>query len=242
VRSLLCFILATAVLAGILQGQAPTVDGTRLRAGVDSLFIYAINGKDTTATGRVRDELSVIRDGAEERLLRVYASTDAVLGSRLDTIVDRRTDLAPRYHHSQSSSGTEVVQFSDRAAVGYARLASGDSVGIRAALPEGAINGSTFDLFLRSSDLHIGKRVSVTAFTANARSLVPLEAKVVGEDVVSGEHCWRAEAAFGGTAVHFWIGKTSKRLHQQLMFIRPDFQILFRSTPLGQKGPGRRAA
>jgi hypothetical protein len=228
--------------ADVVKGQAPTVDGSRLRVGVDSLFIYAINGKDTTATGRVRDELSVVRQGAEERLLRVYASTDAILGNRLDSIIDRRADLAPRYHHSQTSSGAELVQFTDRAAVGYARLASGDSVGIRATLPERAINGSSFDLFLRSSELHLGERVSVTAFSANGRSLVPLEAKVVGEDVVSGERCWRAEAAFGGTAVHFWIGKTSKRLHQQVMFIRPEFKILFRSTPRGQKGPGRRAA
>jgi hypothetical protein len=242
VRSLLCVILATATSPGAVQGQARPGDGTRLRAGIDSLFIYTINGNDTAATGRVRDELSVIKEGTEERLLRVYASTDAILGSRLDTIVDRRADLVPRYHHSQTSSGSELVRFTGRAAVGYARLASGDSVGIRAALPEGTINGSSFDLFLRSSDLRIGKRVSVTAFEANSRSLVPLDAKVTGEDVVSGEPCWRAEAAFGGTAVHFWIGKTSKRLHQQLMFIRPDFQILFRSTPHVQKRPGRRAA
>ena len=241
-RSLLCLILAAAILAGSAQGQDATADGTRLRLGIDSLFIYAINGKDTTATGRVKDELSVIREGTEERLLRVYASTDAILGSRLDTIIDRRTDLAPRYHHSQTSSGSELVRFTGRAAVGYARLASGDSVSIQSALPEGAINGSSFDLFLRSSELHLGRRLSVTAFAPNGRSVVPLEAKIAGEEVVSGERCWRAEAVFGGTAVHFWVGQTSRRLHQQLMFIRPDFRILFRSTPHIRKGPGRRAA
>jgi hypothetical protein len=241
-RSLLCIIIALGIVPAALYGQAKPVDGTRLRVGIDSLFVYTIKGKDTTATGRVRDELSIVREGPEERLRRVYASTDAILGTRLDTIVDRRVDLAPRYHHSQSSSGSERVRFANQVASGYARLASGDSIGIQATLPEGAINGSSFDLFLRSSELHTGQKLTVTGFEASGRSLVPLDAKVAGGGVVSGEPCWRAEAVFGGMAVHFWIGKTSRRLHQQVMFIRPDFQILFRSTPQAPKGSGRRAA
>jgi hypothetical protein len=206
------------------------------------LFIYAIRGTDTTATGRVRDELLVKQEGPEEHLVRVYASTDAILGTRLDTIIDRQTDLAPRYHHSRSSSGSELVRFSAGKATGYAHLASGDSVEIHATLPAGAINGSSFDLYLRSADLKVGSKLSVKGFQASGRTTVPLEARIAGLEKVSGELCWRAEAVFGGMAVHFWIGTRSRRLHQQVMFIRPDFQILFRSTPKAQEGPGRRAA
>jgi hypothetical protein len=241
VRLCLWLISATAAFPLDLWAQTSRPDGSRLRLGVDSLFVYTIRGRDTTATGRVRDELSIVRDGAEERLLRVYASTDAILGARLDTIIDRRGDLAPRYHHSQTESGAELVQYTAQTAVGYARLASGDSVAIRVALPAQVINGSSFDLFLRASDLHAGQQLSVTGFAASGRSLVPLEAKVTGEDLISGERCWRAEVVFGGMAVHFWVGRNSRRLHQQVMFIRPDLQILFRSTPQARRGKSQRA-
>jgi hypothetical protein len=239
---LLCWLLsATAAFPLALWAQASRPDGSRLRLGVDSLFVYTIRGRDTTATGHVRDELSIVRDGAEERLLRVYTSTDAILGARLDTIIDRRGDLAPRYQHSQSASGAEVVQYTGQAAVGYARLASGDSVAIRVALPAHVINGASFDLFLRASNLHAGQQLSVTGFAASGRILVPLEARVAGEDLVSGERCWRAEAVFGGMAVHFWVGQSSRRLHQQVMFLRPDFQLLFRSTPNARQSKSQRA-
>jgi hypothetical protein len=242
VRQLLWLLLAATVLPASAQGQRPAPSRTKLRAGVDSLFIYAIRGTDTTATGRVRDELQVRRVGAEEHLVRVYASTDAILGTRLDTIIDRQSDLDPRYHHSQSSSGSELIRFVGSEAKGYARLASGDSVRIQATMPAGAINGASFDLFLRSSDLQVGQTLIATGFEASGRAIVSLEARIAGEDQVSGEPCWRAEAVFGGMAVHFWIGKSSRRLHQQVMFIRPDFQILFRSTPSAREAPGRRAA
>jgi hypothetical protein len=242
VRLVFWLLLGVCALPGRGHGQAPTPSRIQLQPGVDSLFIYTIRGKDTTATGRVRDEILVRREGAEEHLVRVYASKDAILGTRLDTIIDRRADLAPRYHHSQSSSGSEVVRFSGDTATGYAHLASGDSVGIHVGLPAGAINGASFDLYLRSAELKVGSKLSVTGFEASGRTAVPLEARIAGMEEVSGEPCWRAEAVFGGMAVHFWIGTRSRRLHQQVMFIRPDLRILFRSTPNAQEGRGRRAA
>lgn len=240
--ALVRLFVAACLLPSSSHAQSRQQVSVPLQPGLDSLFVYAIRDKDTTLTGRVRDELLVRRSGSEEQLVRIYASTDAILGTRLDTIVDRRSDLAPRYHHSQSSSGSERVSFSGGTASGYAHLASGDSVKIQAILPAGAINGASFDLFLRSAGLAVGRKLSIAGFQAGSRTVAPLEARITAVEKVSGEPCWRAEAVFGGMAVHFWIGTRTRRLHQQVMFIRPDFRILFRSTPITPQSPQRRAA
>lgn len=215
-------------------------DGMQLRPGVDSLAMYLIRGTDTTQTGMLRDELTVLAPptpGAPERLQRVYVSVDRVFGSRVDTIVDARRDLQPITFRSVTDRGQETIDFRGGRATGWLRLSNADSVAVDVRLPAtGAFNASSFDLVLRAAPLRAGWTGTVPGFIATSRAVTDFQARVTGTEVVDGEPCWRVQAEFGGTPVTFWIGTTTRVLRQQVMQVRPDVQILFRH-PGGRTAP-----
>jgi hypothetical protein len=228
----------STVLPCTSAAQRPGPDGRLLRLGVDSLAIYLVRGADTTRTGTLRDELSLVRDGDLELLQRVYVSIDRVLGTRVDTLVDARTDLRPVRHRSHTGRAAESIDFAKGRATGWLRLSNGDSVPVDAAAE--AFNASSFDLVLRASPLHDGWEASIPAFLPNTRAVTPLRARVVGVEQVDAERCWRVQAEFAGTPVTFWIGQTSRALRQQSMQVGPDIRILFR--PITVSRPGGRAS
>lgn len=221
-----CYAIAVALPAQ--NPSRPDPDGTRLTVGTDSLAIYVIQGRDTTRTGILHDELRILRDGNRDVLRRVYQSTDQILGSRTDTITDGLRDLHPVQHRSYTDRGLERIDFIADRARGWMRLANGDSVAVESAVA-GAFNASSFDLVLRASSLKSGWHATVMAFASSARATLPLTARVIGDETIAGEVCWRVQAEFGGTPVTFWISQKSRRLMQQLMVLHPDMQILFRT-------------
>src|SRR6478609_2015217 len=90
-----------AVLGWTVSLQAQTVrgpqpDGRRLQLGSDTLEVFLVRQGQQVRTGIIVDKLDTVRADGETRLQRVYRRVDEVLGSGVDTLVDRFPDLAAR--------------------------------------------------------------------------------------------------------------------------------------------------
>lgn len=224
-------IVALTALPSVLLSQGATLDARQLTLGADTLAVYAIQGNDTTLTGLIIDDLALQTEGDRSLLVRTYRTQDRILGSRLDTLIDEFPHLAPVRHRSITDSGRERLDFAPGRVDGLLVLANGDSVLVDASLPSAAINASSFDIALRSSPLSPDWAAELPAFLANSRTVVALHARVAGVEKIGEALCWRVEAEFTGLPVTFWIDQTTRRICQQLMIIRPDFQILFAPRP-----------
>lgn len=230
-RAALLALLALPLLPVAASAQRPlAVDARRLPIGTDSLAIYYVNGTDTTRTGTLRDELRMVEEGGRLVVRRVYGTVDRLLGTRLDSLTDVAETLEPVHHRSWTDRGREALDFASGQATGWLWLANGDSVRVQTAIAAGVINASTFDLALRASDLREGWQAEIAAFLPSARSVAALRARVAGVDSIAGDPCWRVEAEFTGMPVTFWISQRSRALRQQVMRLRPDAAILFRSA------------
>jgi hypothetical protein len=229
------FVIGLALLlsAAPAAAQPTAVDGQRLTAGTDSLAIFFIQDGDTTRTGRLHDELAFLEEDGRRVLRRVYRTVDRILGTRVDTLVDLATTLAPVRHRSRTDRTREVLDFAAGQVTGWLWLANGDSVAVAEPVTAGTVNASAFDLVLRAADLRNGWSAEVSAFLPQVRATTALRARVTGVEEVAGEPCWRVEAEFTGMPVTFWIGQRSRALRQQVMQLRPDAAILFRHV-----GPG----
>ncbi|MGQ0713786.1 MAG: hypothetical protein ACT4PJ_08635 [Gemmatimonadaceae bacterium] len=86
------------------------------------------------------------------------------------------------------------LEFTRGAVNGWLGLANGDSVSIEAPLPATVYNSSSFDLVIRASPLGDRWRANVPAILANTRTVVPLNARVAGSDIIDGDDTWRVEA------------------------------------------------
>ena len=237
---LLTLVLSAGTPSLGAQGSesAPQPDGRLLRLGTDSLAIYLVRGTDTTRTGLVVDRLEVIEQDGRTLLQRAYHSTDDLLGSRIDTLVDVLRTLAPVRHRSRTPRSLEFLEFGSGTLKGWLRLANGDSVAVDVPLPATLYNSSSFDLVLRASPLSDAWRATVPALRPHTRTVVSLRAWVGGSDIIDGEATWRVEAEFTGLPVTFWIGKASRALRQQTMRIQPDVTILF--APPKAPSPAKR--
>jgi hypothetical protein len=234
-----CALIATLCHPTILAGQATNApvrpDGHKLRLGTDSFAVYLIRGADTTLTGSVIDALT--SDGP--RLIRVYISEDRVLGSRLDTIIDRLPDLTPIAYHSRSSQLIAHLAFDTAGASGWVRLVNGDSTPVQVPFDATVYNGATFDLIVRSSRLAPGLQLTVPSFLAGPNSVVPIHGAVSGSAVVDGHPCWVFAGDFATVPLTLWIDKSTRTLRRQLMQLRVDAAVLFTSPP--RNGARKRA-
>jgi hypothetical protein len=165
-------------------------------------------------------------DGRRQ-LFRVYRTEDRVLGSRLDSLTDDLVTLAPVRHRSRTNDGSQFLEFGTGRVTGTLHGPAGDSTMVDVQLDGGVFNSSSFDMVLRSAPLAEGWTTTVPAFLPSSRSILQLEARVVGVEIVHGERCWRVDADFDGMPVTFWITQDGRKLRQQMMRIRPDVSILF---------------
>jgi hypothetical protein len=229
----ICWLLCSHLYA---QERPLRPDGRRLTLGVDSLAVYLIRGPDTTRIGMIVDDLRQV----ETRLIRIYRSTDAVLGSRLDTIVDEWPGLRPLGHRSVSQQLVHRLEFDSASVTGWIRLANGDSSDVDQPLPPGSVNGASLDVLLRATDLQPGERFTVPAFLVHTRTVVPLRGRVDRSEDLAGQPCWVVVTDFGGMPVTFWIDQRSRRLRQQFLQVGADTGVLFKD-PGAAPGPPRRA-
>jgi hypothetical protein len=219
---------------------SPKPDGRVLRPGIDSLAIYLVDGTDTTRTGLAVDKLEVYEEGGRTLLRRVYESSDRLLGTSRDTLVDVLATLEPVRHRSRTSRSLEFLEFTPGAVKGWLRLANGDSVAVDAPLPARVYNSSSFDLVIRASPLSETWEATIPALLAHTRSVVSLRARVTGSEVIDDDPTWKVEAEFTGLPVTFWISKATRVLRQQAMVIRPDMTILF-AAPKAAGAPVKRS-
>jgi hypothetical protein len=228
IKFILPILCATGLTLGAQTVTPPKPDGKLLHAGTDSLAIYLVRGTDTTRTGTAVDELRAIDEGGRVVWQRVYRSTDRLLGTRVDTLVDVQSTLMPVRHRGESTTGRDYLDFGADSVKGWVtRMSQRDSLVVAAPLPATVYNGSSFDLVLRAAPLSDTWQATVPAFLSNTRSVVSLPARVDGTEIVGGEPTWRVKADFAGLPVTFWIGKSSRSLRRQAMQIRPDVVILF---------------
>jgi hypothetical protein len=208
--------------------RAQALDPARIAARTDTLEIVAVRGGDTVPVGILFDAISRGVYEGHQVLLRVYRSQSALLGSRVDTLIDAAESLQPLRIASRTVRGSDIVVFADGRASGYSLLANGDSVDIDVAIAQGVISGSSLDLAIRASELAADSRLGFQVFLPSTRSVSQMDARVAGAETVDGESCWRVDANFAGTPVSFWVGRDSYRLLRQVMTLRPDFQLVFR--------------
>ncbi|MFI5235899.1 MAG: hypothetical protein ACHQXA_09325 [Gemmatimonadales bacterium] len=236
-------LLVTLLLAGVARAASaqttaglPRVDGHRIPLQVDTFAVYLLRGRDTIRTGTVRDQ--VTSDGTN--LIRVYSTTDRILGSDLDTIIDRLDDLAPVAFRGRSAEFVARINFSATAATGSIHLVNGDSVQLDLVLPHPIYGGTSFDMVARAADLREGLKMTVPAFLVESRAIASLPGEVTGSAVIDGHDCWVFRGDFGTMPVTFWIDKRTRALRRQLMQMRIDMGILFTNGPL--KGARREPA
>lgn len=183
---LLLPLLASCAVAQSTPDPSMDIRPARLAVRSDSLAVYLIRGTDTTHTGLIRDELTVLDSGGRQLLRRVYWTEDRVLGARSDTIIDEFASLRPVSVRSRASSGLEFLEFAAGRVTGWLRLSNGDSVTIDGVIPTDVYHAGSFDLVLRSAPLSPTWTASVRSYLTSVRGVVPLTARVTGAERVDG--------------------------------------------------------
>jgi len=224
-------ITATGALAQTPAGPQP--DGRRLRLASDSLEVYVVRLGQPKRTGFLIDRLDTVRVDGETMLRRIHRTTDAVLGSSVDTLVHALATLQPRSVRSHSDRGTERLDWQTSRVVGVVEEPDSPVRSIDSPLPKGWYSGASFDLILRACPLADGYGVAVPTFSGREGSHV-MTARVAGSEELEGHgDTWRIEADVAGLPVTFWISKTSRRLVRQIMHVSPVLEIMVVVPPGG---------
>jgi hypothetical protein len=225
----LILLVATATSA-VAQSQAgPQPDGRRLRLASDSLEVYVVRLGQVQRTGYLVDRLDTLRVGGETVLRRIYRTTDAVLGSSVDTLIDVLSTLQPRSVRTRSDKIAERLDWQTSRVVGVVEETDKPSRSVESPFPGGWYSSASFDLILRASPLADGYGVAVPSFSGREGSRV-LTAKVTGSEGADLGDVWVVDADFAGVPVTFWISKATRRLVRQVMYVAPGTQIMFLAT------------
>ncbi len=233
----------TALLRVIGEPTGLSAQATAIRPGVDTLTVWLIRGRDTTLSGRIIDDLSIVPDSTGDRFVRAYTTASVVLGSRTDTIVDWVDGLRPARMVTVYGDSVYRLDFRPGRLSGDLRLGTGIRRSIDIALPTPAINGSSFDLFLRGSLLRIGDSLHAVAFTPNVfGGVVRLSARIDGEEEVAGRLAWRVIGVFPpGMRTTFWIDQRTREMVQQRMELPGGIELLIDHRVPRHAVPPRRA-
>lgn len=208
----------------------PTPDADRLRCGIDSLAVSLLREGSRQRTGIIVDECRVSGTGNTRLMTRIYRTTDAVLGNRLDTIVDVWRSLEPRRYRSRSSREVVQLDWAEGRLRGTIQTQGQPAATVDEAAKAGVYNSASFDVIVRASPLAAGYSLALPAFVPG-RGIATLTAKVVGDESVDGQSAWRVDADFSGLAVTFWIAKQSRQLLKQVIHAAPGADIEFVALP-----------
>jgi hypothetical protein len=220
-------LIVTSLVAAVTELEAQ--DGRNIRVGRDSFVVSLVRGGDTVRTGWSTDEIVVQRQGDDEVLMRVFTTQDQVLGSRTDTIRDRRSDLSPITYSSRGDRGEVFVVFSPGRATGWLRDMRGDSTVLSIDAAGTVINAASFDLVVRSSSLAAGYTASWQGVVPQSRAVATLTARVAGSESIDGELCWRVEANMGASAPTFWISQQTRKMRLMSLQAAPGVTLLLRA-------------
>jgi hypothetical protein len=225
------FFLALLGCTASLQAQSihePQPDGRRLQLGTDSLEVFVVRQGQQQRTGTILDRLDTVRVNGELRFHRVYRRVDLVLGTGVDTLVDRYPDLAPRTVRSWSDDGgTETTVWRAGRVTGVLEQPNKPQRSIDTTVAASVYSSASFDLILRASPLAEGYEVAVPAYSGR-QGAKNLTAKVVATEMIAGfGDTWRVDANFGGLSVTYWIAKTSRRVVRRIVRVTPETELLF---------------
>lgn len=224
--------LAFVMIASTSPAQAPTppnVDPAKLSCRTDTLAIFLVRQGVRQQTGTVIDECHPEGSGAARVRMRIYISRDAVLGNRVDTVIDSWTSLEPRSYHSVASHEIVRLDWLGSHLRGRIETEGKAPVAVDEQLRSRVYNGASFDTMIEASPLAANYAVEIPAYVPG-RGVVTLTAKVVGEEMIDGQASWRVDADFTGLAVTFWIAKSSRRLLKQVLHAAPGTDIEFIAT------------
>lgn len=218
----ICLSIITLGVPLALEAQLarPTPNTALLHCGApDTLEVYLVHGPNRRRTGLVVDQCQIASNTTDPTVTRVYRSEDALLGNRLDTIVDAWTSLSPRKYHSHSSSETVQLDWEGTRLRGITKANDKPSLtAVDEEFRQDAYDGASLDLILRASPLAPNYTVAVPVYV-ETRGIITVTAKVAAEEIVDGHPSWRVDADFGGMPVSFWIAKDTRQLVKQVMHI-----------------------
>jgi hypothetical protein len=197
---------------------------------VDSLEIYVIRQGNRRRTGSIVDECRTTGADDARLMTRIYRTTAAVLGNRLDTIVDAWGSLQPRSYHSRSSHEVVQLDWSAGRLRGKVQSEGKPSATVDEDSKAGMYNSASFDVILRASPLAANYSLAVPAYVPGS-GVATLTARVVGEEAIDGQSAWRIDADFTGLSVTFWIAKNTRQLLKQVMHVAPGTDIEFVVPP-----------
>ena len=237
--ALAALLLAGAVSSTVRAQQAVRPRPDILQPGTDTLYQYLIRGVDTAFVGTVVDVMERTTLNERAVIRRIYSGESRLSGASRDTLIDDATTLRPVRSASYSSRAIERVEYSHDRAVGWIHQPNGDSLRIDVPVPPQVYSASSFDMVLRASELDDGWSATVPAFVASSRVVVPMTARVIGEERIDDWECWRVDAEFMGMPVTFWIERNSRRLCRQEM--RPEAGISLLFTRRAPRAPRRGA-
>lgn len=222
------------------QAVAPL---TPIAAGTDTFTVWMVRGRDTLPVGRVIDAITFVHDTAGLLVHRVYRSEVAGSVMRVDTMVDRLDGFRPiRAAAVIADTGVSAISFANHRVVGTIYTPLGRRREIDLAFPDGAVQGASFDLILRSQLLTTGDTVRRVVFapvvTAFTRSMVVVE----GSEVVGDRRTWRLRGTASGAVATFWVDQSTRALVRQAIVMPGGATLLFdRRAPI-RPLPVRRAS
>lgn len=236
--------MSTTLCSVLAATTGLSAQATAIRPGVDTMTIWLIRGTDTTLSGQIIDQLSIVDDSTGDRIVRTYTTSSVVIGSRTDTIIDRVDGLHPERAVTVYGDSIYRLDFQPGRLSGDLRLGTGVRQPIDIALPSPVINASSFDLLLRGSLLRIGDSLHAIAFTPNVfGGVARLSARIDGEEEVAGRLVWRVIGVFPpGMRTTFWIDQRTREMVQQRMELPGGIELLIDHRVPRQTAPLRRAA
>jgi hypothetical protein len=225
-RTTILTTLAAVDSVSAQRGDRPTPDADRLRCGIDSLAVSLLRQGSRQRTGIIVDECRSSGTGNARLMTRIYRTTDAALGDRLDTIVDVWSSLAPRSYRSRTSREVVQLDWTQGRLRGNIQTDGKAASTVNEDATAGVYNSASFDVILRASPLATGYALALPAYVPG-RGIATLTANVVGDEPVDGQSSWRVDADFSGLAVTFWIAKNSRQLLKQVIHVAPGIDIEF---------------
>ena len=226
----LIFLALIATGAQAQTRSVPQPDGRLLRLGTDSLDVYIVRFGKAERTGFLVERLDTVRVDGETRLRRVIRTSDTVLGSGVDTLINVWQTLEPRSVRTRSDRGNESLDWKPTRVRGVVEELDKPARSVDSAVPKGWHSSASFDLILRASPLAEGYEVAVPSFSGLDGSRV-LTAKVTGSESRDDlGDAWQIEADFADLQVTLWISKTSRKVLREVMHVSPGMEIMYVAT------------
>lgn len=200
-----------------------------LKLGTLHGSVYVVTGSDTTLDGTFEEQLLTYGDS----IIRIRRGQSTVLGTTLDTIIDRIPDLHPFLYSLHSDKGTNRVVFHGNQYEASRTTASGQPSSRSGSVPEGAWDMPTNALVVGASQLESGVTLAFTVVYPGADVVGTVEAVVGGVEEIRGQPCWRVTLLFNHEVfATAWVNKKTRRIDKQVAPMDPTRTLVMEAKDL----------